>query len=103
MANVKIYINFLKISCIVYDPRLQSELKDAKRLTKLLIRFFFCLNAFIVGFFLIRQIRSRTGSVKFALSKSFKHVQNLSLERHASSCILFVTHVLDRSVIVDVR
>lgn len=51
MANVKIYINFLKISCIVYDPRLQSELKDAKRLTKLLIRFFFLFERVYRGFF----------------------------------------------------
>lgn len=63
----------------------------------------FCMHAFIVGFFLlIRRIRSRTCLVKFLLSKSFKHVLTLSLEQHVSSCILFVTLVLDRSVIVDI-
>lgn len=63
----------------------------------------FCMHAFIVVFFLlIRRIRSQTCLVKFLLSKSFKHVLTLSLEQHVSSCILFVTLVLDRSVIVDI-
>lgn len=53
-------------------------------------------------FLLIRRIRSQTCLVKFLPSKSFKHVLTLSLEQHVSSCILFVTLVLDRSVIVDI-
>lgn len=95
------YINFSQISCMTF--KLLSKLKDIKQFAKSSVRYFLyarIYRGFI--FLLIRRIRSRTCLVKFLLSKSFKHVLTLSLEQHVSSCILFVTLVLDRSVIVDI-
>lgn len=95
------YINFSQISCMTF--KLLSKLKDVKQFAKSSVRYFLYARIYR-GFFLllIRRIRSRTCLVKFLLSKSFKHVLTLSLEQHVSSCILFVTLVLDRSVIVDI-
>lgn len=95
------YINFSQISCMTF--KLLSKLKDVKQFAKSSVRYFLYARIYRGFFFLlIRQIRSRTCLVKFLLSKSFKHVLTLSLEQHVSSCILFVTLVLDRSVIVDI-
>lgn len=89
------YINFSQISCMTF--KISNSLQNLQFVI-------FCMHAFIVGFFflLIWRIRSQTCLVKFLLSKSFKHVLTLSLEQHVSSCILFVTLVWDRSVIVDI-
>lgn len=95
------YINFSQISCMTF--KLLSKLKDVKQFAKSSVRYFLYARIYRgVFFLLIRRIRSRTCLVKFLLSKSFKHVLTLSLEQHVSSCILFVTLVLDRSVIVDI-
>lgn len=94
------YINFSQISCMTF--KLLSKLKDVKQFAKSSVRYFLYARIYRGFFLLIRRIRSRTCLVKFLLSKSFKHVLTLSLEQHVSSCILFVTLVLDRSVIVDI-
>lgn len=94
------YINFSQISCMTF--KLLSKLKDIKQFAKSSVRYFLYARIYRGFFLLIRRIRSRTCLVKFLLSKSFKHVLTLSLEQHVSSCILFVTLVLDRSVIVDI-
>lgn len=95
------YINFSQISCMTF--KLLSKLKDIKQFAKSSVRYFLYARIYRGFFFLlIRRIRSHTCLVKFLLSKSFKHVLTLSLEQHVSSCILFVTLVLDRSVIVDI-
>lgn len=95
------YINFSQISCMTF--KLLSKLKDIKQFAKSSVRYFLYARIYRGFFFLlIRRIRSQTCLVKFLLSKSFKHVLTLSLEQHVSSCILFVTLVLDRSVIVDI-
>lgn len=95
------YINFSHISCMTF--KLLSKLKDIKQFAKSSVRYFLYARVYRGFFFLLtRRIRSQTCLVKFLLSKSFKHVLTLSLEQHVSSCILFVTLVLDRSVIVDI-
>lgn len=93
VVNVMTYINCSQISCMTF--KLLSKIKDIKRFAKSSVRYFLYARVYR-GFFFSSFDEYVLEQVWW--SSSYQKVLN----QHVSSCILFVTPVLDRSVIVDI-
>lgn len=93
VVNVMTYINCSQISCMTF--KLLSKIKDIKWFAKSSVRYFLYARVYR-GFFFSSFDEYVLEQVWW--SSSYQKVLN----QHVSSCILFVTPVLDRSVIVDI-